>query len=114
MYSLVQHGTHFLPQTEARLQGARRRYLELSLVHSELAATLDRRRASSTTHPRSGRPSDDSGGRGGRREVLAAGEAQHCLRLHPQATLLGLSSDHLRLAGGRPLTGVNSHSIVSH
>ncbi|CAI8034886.1 HAUS augmin-like complex subunit 4 [Geodia barretti] len=100
-----------LEETEARLQGARRRYLELSLVHSELAATLDRRHASSTTNPRSGRPSDDGGGRGGR-EVLAAGEAQHCLRLHPQATLLGLSSDHLRLAGGRPLTGTGKEAVL--
>ena len=41
------------------------------------------------------------------REVVAAGEAQHCLQLHPEATLLGVTTDHLRQAGGRPLSGVS-------
>ena len=95
-------------QAESRLQSAKRSYLESSLLHSELGSVLDSHPHSSTqprppVHTRSG-----AGGSEGRvgREVLATGEAQHCLRLHPEASLLGVTTDHLRHAGGRVLSGV--------
>lgn len=46
--------------------------------------------------------------------VLAAGEAQHCLQLHPEANLLGVTVDHLRQAGGRVLSGVSGCVYLVH
>lgn len=79
-------------------------YLEHSLLHSELGSVLDPHPHPSTHPPSRGRTSGSEGKVG--REVLAAGEAQHCLQLHPEATLLGVTADHLRHAGGRALSGV--------
>lgn len=37
---------------------------------------------------------------------MAAAEAQHCLRLHPEASLLGVTAEHLRESANVGMTGV--------
>lgn len=86
-------------------------YLEHSLLHSELGSVFNRHLHPSTQPKSRGRASGSEGKVG--REVLAAGEAQHCLQLHPEATLLGVTADHLRHAGGRALSGVSGYVITS-
>lgn len=66
---------------------------------------LDHHCHPSTQPPSRGRASSSEG-----KEVLAAGEAQHCLQVHPEATLLGVTVDHLRHAGGRALSGVSGYN----
>ena len=92
-------------QAEAQLQTAKRCYLEHSLVHAELTSVLSRSHTQPSTHGKT-EPGRGREERGTGRALLAAGEAQHCLRLHPEASLLGLSTEHLRMAGGRTLSGV--------
>ena len=75
-------------QAEARLQSAKRSYLEQSLLHSELTAVLAEQRGAT--------------GQLG----MAAAEAQHCLRLHPEASLLGVTTEHLRESANVGMTGV--------
>ena len=77
------------------MQATKKRYLEHNLLHSELSAIFNHH------------PHNSSNREGGGREVLAAAEAQHCLRLHPDVPLLGVTPEHLRLTGGRPLSGVS-------
>lgn len=88
---LCSHVLSSLPlhwQAEAHLKSAKRSYLEQSLLHSELTAIL----------------AQHSGATGGL--DMAAAEAQHCLRLHPEASLLGVTAEHLRQSSDVGLTGV--------
>ena len=96
-------------QSESRLQSAKKHYLEHSLLHSELSAVLTCHSLSAhKPPPKRTRSSDVRVGR----EVLGAGEAQHCLQLQPETSLLGLTTDHLRHTGGRPLSGVSEYVYV--
>ena len=93
------------------MQSAKRGYLEHKLLHSELTAVLSRPSTQPASRLKSSAASSsssrDGGGTGMGRRVLVAAEAQHCLRLHPEATLLGVTTDHLRHSAGSALTGVN-------
>ena len=94
------------------MQSAKRGYLEHKLLHSELTAVLSRPSTQPVSRLKSSAASSssssrDGGGTGMGRRVLVAAEAQHCLRLHPEATLLGVTTDHLRRSAGSALTGVN-------
>ena len=106
VYSHTSVLTMYDLQAESRLQSSKRHYFECSLLYSELSAMLHHQHPS--THLQAQSRSDE---RGGGRGVLAAGEAQHCLRLHPEASLLGVTTNHLRLAGGRALSGVSVHCL---
>ena len=71
-------------QTESRLQTLREHYLEQVLFSSEIAEVL---------HSRTRIPALD---------CLTAGEVQHCLEVSPDATLLGLTDEHLRAVNPVP------------
>ena len=58
------------------------------MLHSELTAVL----------------AQQSGATG--RLDLVAAEAQHCLRLHPEASLLGVTTEHLRQSADMGVTRV--------
>lgn len=94
----------------------KRHYLEHSLLHSELTAILNHH-SHSSTHPDSRGTSSSSSNEGrvrAGRELLAAAEAQHCVRLHPDTNLLGLTTDHLRLTGGKALSGVRVFVVCTN